>query len=94
MTQESLTCYSKYNYMHCLWLNLEQLYSVILIAVAPISSPVPPPPPLPGAAEQVRQTWPLPDQCFDLDSIADYLLARSPRTSVQIHARTNVKVWT
>ena len=28
-----------------------------------------------GEAEQVQQTWRLPDQCFDLDSITNPLLA-------------------
>ena len=43
MAQESLTCYSLYNYMHCLYmqLNPERVYTVIAIAVAPICSLVP-----------------------------------------------------
>ena len=32
-----------------------------------------------GAAEQVWQTWQPPDQCFDLDSIADpFLVGKKP----------------
>ena len=63
-----------------------------------------------GTAEQVRQTRQLPDQCFDLDSIADLLLAgekparsrreagEKPARSLRVvhtdHANTNVTVRT
>ena len=52
-----------------------------------------------GTAEQVRQTRQPPDQCFDLDSIADLLLAgEKPARSLRVvhtdHANTNVTVRT